>query len=156
MAHDDQRDNTVPNLLFSGGSQSSFACNACKKKKIKCDRIAPQCSNCAKSNRSCEYPLSVPKPGPKAGFASKKRRYSTGENDEDEKLVRESHLDTDINGNVINDSLTEIVHPKHQNPIKSPWMNGNQFANGRGSGPINDHGSALAQALSNMAITWQD
>ena len=40
---------------------------------MKCDRLLPSCANCNKSSRHCTYPLTVQKPGPKAGTVRRPR-----------------------------------------------------------------------------------
>lgn len=154
MASEEHTDNSVPNLLFSGSTESSFACNACKKKKIKCNRIAPRCSNCEKSGRSCEYPLSVPKPGPKAGFASRKRQVPHTDTDGDE-AVPLSGLDSGTVTDSLNNTLTEIVHPRHHSPGASQLESESRLLQGQLS-PGSENGAALAQALKSLRITWHD
>lgn len=145
-------DSTVPNLLFSGSAESSFACNACKRKKIKCNRAAPQCSNCEKSDRTCEYPLSVPKPGPKVGFVSKKRQLHRADSDGSDS-AQTSSFDGGAGGNSLDNSLTDIVHPRHQNHATSqPETDGQRIQGGLQPGNT----GALAQALQNLGITWHD
>ena len=57
----------IHNILSGEAEQSLFACSHCRRQKVKCDRTLPTCSNCNKSTRECSYPLTVQKPGPKAG-----------------------------------------------------------------------------------------
>ncbi|KAK5943681.1 hypothetical protein PMZ80_004689 [Knufia obscura] len=57
----------IHNDLSEESGQSSFACSHCRRQKVKCDRSLPSCANCNKSSRPCTYPLTVQKPGPKAG-----------------------------------------------------------------------------------------
>lgn len=33
----------------------SYSCHACRRRKVKCDRVQPICGNCAKSAESCVY-----------------------------------------------------------------------------------------------------
>ncbi|RKO87638.1 hypothetical protein BDK51DRAFT_12186, partial [Blyttiomyces helicus] len=44
------------------------ACDACNKKKIKCDGLKPTCSNCTRSLSTCTYSRSAKKRGPRAGY----------------------------------------------------------------------------------------
>ncbi|KAJ3110443.1 hypothetical protein HDU96_006619, partial [Phlyctochytrium bullatum] len=45
-----------------------MACDACNRKKVKCDGGKPVCSNCAKSGISCSYARAAKKRGPRAGY----------------------------------------------------------------------------------------
>lgn len=60
-------DDVIHNVLSEESGQSSFACTHCRRQKVKCDRILPSCGHCSKASRRCDYPLTVQKPGPKAG-----------------------------------------------------------------------------------------
>lgn len=60
-------DDLIHNDLSEESGQSSFACTNCRRSKIKCDRALAVCGNCAKASKLCTYPLTVQKPGPKAG-----------------------------------------------------------------------------------------
>lgn len=60
-------DDVIHNVLSDESGQSSFACTHCRRQKVKCDRILPSCGHCSKASRRCDYPLTVQKPGPKAG-----------------------------------------------------------------------------------------
>ncbi|KAJ3195815.1 hypothetical protein HK101_010987 [Irineochytrium annulatum] len=44
------------------------ACDACNKKKVKCDGQKPTCNNCQKSSSSCSYSRGAKKRGPRAGY----------------------------------------------------------------------------------------
>ncbi|KAK9777751.1 putative Zn(2)-C6 fungal-type domain-containing protein [Seiridium cardinale] len=44
---------------------SSDACWACKDRKVRCDRLHPQCSRCTQADRDCQYGLRLS--WPKAG-----------------------------------------------------------------------------------------
>ncbi|TPX33152.1 hypothetical protein SeMB42_g07511 [Synchytrium endobioticum] len=44
------------------------ACDACNKKKVKCDGAKPVCSNCARSSLVCTYSRGAKKRGPRAGY----------------------------------------------------------------------------------------
>lgn len=60
-------DDVIHNFLSKESGQSSFACTHCRRQKVKCDRLLPACGHCIKASRWCDYPLTVQKPGPKAG-----------------------------------------------------------------------------------------
>lgn len=67
MAHATSSDDVIHNVLSEESGQSSFACTHCRRQKVKCDRVLPSCGHCSKAARRCDYPLTVQKPGPKAG-----------------------------------------------------------------------------------------
>jgi len=67
----------IHNDLSEQSGQSSFACSHCRRQKVKCDRLLPSCANCNKSSRPCSYPLTVQKPGPKAGTTRRPRPQSS-------------------------------------------------------------------------------
>lgn len=67
----------IHNILSAEAEQSLFACSHCRRQKVKCDRTLPTCSNCNKSARECSYPLTVQKPGPKAGTHRRPRPADT-------------------------------------------------------------------------------
>ncbi|RKP00189.1 hypothetical protein CXG81DRAFT_13519, partial [Caulochytrium protostelioides] len=53
------------------------ACDACNKKKIKCDGAKPTCGNCNKLQIECSYSRGAKKRGPRAGYIeSLERRLS--------------------------------------------------------------------------------
>lgn len=60
-------DRTIINDIQNGSTQSSLACKLCRRKKLKCDRTVPECRNCLKTSRQCEYPAVAQKPGPRPG-----------------------------------------------------------------------------------------
>jgi hypothetical protein len=43
------------------------------RRKIKCDRTRPICHPCLKTSKSCEYPTSSQKPGPKPGAPQRRK-----------------------------------------------------------------------------------
>jgi hypothetical protein len=55
-------------------NRASITCFSCRKRKIKCGRETPQCSQCRLGLHLCKYPDGVQKPGPKAGSARRARR----------------------------------------------------------------------------------
>lgn len=68
-------DDVIHNVLSEESGQSSFACTHCRRQKVKCDRILPSCGHCSKASRRCDYPLTVQKPGPKAGTHRRPRAH---------------------------------------------------------------------------------
>ncbi|KAJ3178040.1 hypothetical protein HDU87_003818 [Geranomyces variabilis] len=44
------------------------ACDACNRKKIKCNGSKPQCANCLQTNSTCTYARTGKKRGPRAGY----------------------------------------------------------------------------------------
>ncbi|KAJ3041018.1 hypothetical protein HK097_002401, partial [Rhizophlyctis rosea] len=65
MGHPDDEDNEQV-----GGKRKRItqACDACNKKKVKCDGTKPTCANCQRSNQSCSYSRGAKKRGPRAGY----------------------------------------------------------------------------------------
>jgi hypothetical protein len=50
---------------FSGDGERLFAqlaCNECRRRKGRCDRISPECSTCVRYNRHCLYAQDVKSP----------------------------------------------------------------------------------------------
>lgn len=73
---------TDPSQEFGQGRESSeslmpYACQACAKRKVKCDRVAPPCFNCRKSKLECAYQTT--------SLRKRKRRLSSAIN---ERLVQ--------------------------------------------------------------------
>ena len=49
----------------SGGGERLFAqqaCNECRRRKGRCDRVSPECSTCVKYNRHCLYAQDIKSP----------------------------------------------------------------------------------------------
>ncbi|KAJ5339255.1 hypothetical protein N7452_005983 [Penicillium brevicompactum] len=46
---------------MSSSTQSGSSCLSCRARKVKCDRISPQCSPCKKRKLSCEVPAAPPR-----------------------------------------------------------------------------------------------
>ncbi|RBR13725.1 uncharacterized protein FIESC28_08062 [Fusarium coffeatum] len=44
------------------GTLSSWSCQLCRFRKLKCDKVLPQCSRCAKTGEKCDYPSARKKP----------------------------------------------------------------------------------------------
>lgn len=45
-----------------GSGSSDLACVSCRARKLKCDRIKPQCTRCQRVQGECVYPESRRKP----------------------------------------------------------------------------------------------
>ncbi|KAE9363331.1 hypothetical protein N431DRAFT_141380 [Stipitochalara longipes BDJ] len=54
-------------------AQATLACERCRKRKIKCDRVLPACRTCFNTSRQCSYPSIARKPGPKPGAPQRRR-----------------------------------------------------------------------------------
>ncbi|RAL09590.1 putative C6 transcription factor [Aspergillus homomorphus CBS 101889] len=65
-----------------------FNCQACVRKKIKCNRAVPKCAGCIKSKLDCVY---LPRP------PRRKRKRSRGEEDAQERLARYERILHDHN-----------------------------------------------------------
>ncbi|RKP35442.1 hypothetical protein BJ085DRAFT_7887, partial [Dimargaris cristalligena] len=46
----------------------SRACDACRKKKVKCDGVSPICTNCQLLENVCTYKDTAKKRGPPKGY----------------------------------------------------------------------------------------
>lgn len=88
----------------------SYSCHACRRRKVKCDRQHPVCSNCTKTAESCIYDDHAIKEnkgnkdkGQKVGGGAKRRRTNEGLSSalEDGGGVGNAYLrgDTTANGN---------------------------------------------------------
>ena len=82
--------------------KSRNGCAQCKRRRIKCDEIRPQCSNCMKHEIDCDFSTNPPKleDSPKASDSKRQRTRSS-----DTKSVRHSSVGlspaspgTDVNG----------------------------------------------------------
>ena len=51
----------------------SKACEACRRRKRKCDGLLPQCTSCLRVGGLCQYPLQTRRRGPQAGMVQKLR-----------------------------------------------------------------------------------
>lgn len=47
--------------------RTSLSCDECRRRKLKCDRVRPQCGTCALSESECVFPGDSRKRGPKKG-----------------------------------------------------------------------------------------
>lgn len=47
--------------------QPGFACQECRRRKARCDRVRPQCGTCAEAGLSCVIIEERPQRGPKKG-----------------------------------------------------------------------------------------
>lgn len=65
-----------------------FNCQACVRKKIKCNRAVPKCANCIKTKLECVYQPPPPR---------RKRKRSQGEEDVHERLARYERILHDHN-----------------------------------------------------------
>ncbi|KAI8626274.1 fungal-specific transcription factor domain-containing protein [Xylariaceae sp. FL1651] len=54
--------------------QPGHACEACRKKRIRCDRGAPKCAACATSGSVCVVKITRPPRGPKKGYIQALRK----------------------------------------------------------------------------------
>ena len=57
--------------------KSRLGCNACKKRKVKCDETRPVCGTCRLRKADCEYPLSRNAPSSTAVILSRDGKSST-------------------------------------------------------------------------------
>lgn len=58
----------------TGEMFTSIACYVCRKRKVKCNRLYPTCSNCSQTQQTCTYPRRVTRPGPKIGTVQSNRK----------------------------------------------------------------------------------
>lgn len=65
-----ENDNENPHSK-SSSKKRHMACEACRKRKLKCCGDKPVCETCKKHNRECLYPDSFKKSGPKPGYLKK-------------------------------------------------------------------------------------
>ena len=56
-----------------GRKRCANACDACRRRKVKCSRGLPRCANCQACRQACNYPSRTLKPGPKLGSVHKRR-----------------------------------------------------------------------------------
>ncbi|KNC98880.1 uncharacterized protein SPPG_09320 [Spizellomyces punctatus DAOM BR117] len=68
MDNDDDQDEFDSGPTGGKRKRITQACDACNKKKVKCDGIKPTCSNCLRSSSSCSYSRGAKKRGPRAGY----------------------------------------------------------------------------------------
>ncbi|KIV98124.1 hypothetical protein PV10_01804 [Exophiala mesophila] len=54
--------------------RSVVACYVCRKRKVKCSKEYPQCTLCAQTLQTCEYPEKLLRPGPKIGSTQTPRK----------------------------------------------------------------------------------
>lgn len=72
--------NAIPNIFHASSGQSSLACSNCRRQKTRCNRLLPSCDGCLRANRTCEYPLTSRRPGPRTG-TTRRRPRSTSPSD---------------------------------------------------------------------------
>ncbi|KAJ3011872.1 hypothetical protein HKX48_006610 [Thoreauomyces humboldtii] len=67
---EDNTDEEVDDLGGTGHKRKRIvrACDACGKKKIKCDGAKPHCANCLRSSTLCTYARHTKKRGPREGY----------------------------------------------------------------------------------------
>ncbi|KAJ0117911.1 hypothetical protein J7T55_014361 [Diaporthe amygdali] len=54
-------------MATSTRCKSDLACEQCRRRKSKCDRVQPQCGSCARADTACVFVDERPKRGPKKG-----------------------------------------------------------------------------------------
>ncbi|KAJ3039627.1 hypothetical protein HDV00_012085, partial [Rhizophlyctis rosea] len=68
MGSGSQPDDDDNEQVGSKRKRITQACDACNKKKVKCDGTKPTCANCQRSNQPCSYSRGAKKRGPRAGY----------------------------------------------------------------------------------------
>ncbi|KAF2495551.1 hypothetical protein BU16DRAFT_527352 [Lophium mytilinum] len=66
-----------PTPVFLGSpptDRATLACQPCRRRKAKCDRLLPSCNVCARTLQTCIYPAKRLKPGPKIGSTQRGRK----------------------------------------------------------------------------------
>jgi hypothetical protein len=102
------------------------ACDACRKKKVKCSGDKPSCNNCTRLGTTCTYLPSTRKRGPRVGLVeSLEKRLQ-----QMEKLLQ---------------PLKEqgIVEADDKKPTKKPRLNKNSEVNNNSDIPINPYTSSV-------------
>lgn len=59
---------------ITGEAVTMIACYMCRKRKIRCNRLYPECANCSQTQQTCKYPTRVSRPGPKIGSTQVARK----------------------------------------------------------------------------------
>jgi hypothetical protein len=83
-------------------------CNLCRQRRVKCDRGAPQCSNCLRSGSDCVYP-------PGHGRAPKKPRHGVAPQ-VSERLARLESIIKELSSGGSANSPSGHGTPKNQDP----------------------------------------
>lgn len=93
------------NKVFHGEVNTKIACLTCREKKLKCDKLLPVCSRCAKKGCPCIY-VEHKKTGPKPNSFAKVKKHdlspSSNENSENENAAGSNisaHVGASVNGN---------------------------------------------------------
>ncbi|KAI9737258.1 MAG: hypothetical protein M1818_005791 [Claussenomyces sp. TS43310] len=111
---------TAPDKTAPTPQQS---CSFCRRRKIKCDKSLPSCSQCLKSNAQCIYPASQRKGRPRTGNS-----LATGQSREEQLLRRIKKLETiieSLQGGFLHndDSVNELAKPLGKLTIGKPYLN---------------------------------
>lgn len=79
LDHEQAADLRPPTMVdeTTGDAVTMIACYMCRKRKIKCNRIYPECSNCTQTQQTCTYPTRVTRPGPKIGSTQNSRKRTS-------------------------------------------------------------------------------
>lgn len=93
------------NKVFNGEVNTKIACLTCREKKLKCDKLLPVCSRCAKKGCPCIY-VEHKKTGPKPNSVARVKKHdlssSSNENSENENAAGShinAHVGASVNGN---------------------------------------------------------
>lgn len=132
-----------------------YACVRCQTRKVKCDRLSPQCSKCVKSNVQCEYKAPAP---PKRGkrkhaeaeLQSRLHHYETLLKENGVPLPKGTHHDSGTSTSSLAASLraqTEATRPRAISNTRSPETGRPQSTNTFIANPIPHMGNALWQDL---------
>ncbi|RKP27290.1 hypothetical protein SYNPS1DRAFT_12910, partial [Syncephalis pseudoplumigaleata] len=52
----------------NGSATRHLACDACRKRKVKCDSVKPACSGCQRHNTVCHYQTEIRKRGSRVDY----------------------------------------------------------------------------------------
>ncbi|KAI1617879.1 fungal-specific transcription factor domain-containing protein [Exophiala viscosa] len=108
-------DDVATRATVAACSMPDVSCEACRRRKAKCDRKVPSCSLCLKSSQECSYPSKRLRPGPKTGSIQKKprvsknrkpqtrgqedsaRRSNSGSNQDEFSMISDSQVSEELN-----------------------------------------------------------
>lgn len=115
--------------VFHGEVNTKIACLTCREKKLKCDKLLPVCSRCAKKNCPCIY-VEHKKTGPKPNsvFRAKKHDLSSSSNENSETENANTSIGAPVSARV-NETLSPGV-----NASASANANANANASANASG----------------------